>query len=230
MDDTPVPQEENKAEKKIAKRSKTPRSEFPSLEHLFGSKIRARLLSLFVHHPDRKYFIRELTREIGAQIHSVRRELENLEKLKILISEETVESDESGLRVKRKYYWTSPDSLLFPELYALMMKAELFVEKNLGEHVKKLGDFVYVALTGRFVGDLSMPVDLVFVGTPNEIELKKFLEVLKNEVGYDVNYTVFSREEYRYRKEVMDKFLYRILEGRKTVLMDRFMEEIEKKV
>lgn len=47
-------------------------------EHLFGSKTRVKLLSLFYNNPERPFYVREITRKVNEQINSVRRELQNL--------------------------------------------------------------------------------------------------------------------------------------------------------
>ena len=60
------------------------------LEKLFGSKCRKKILEKFIlehnFNPKKGFFIRELCRDIDEQINSVRRELENLNKLGILTS------------------------------------------------------------------------------------------------------------------------------------------------
>ena len=48
------------------------------LEQMFGSKTRARLMSLFLQCSQDAFYVRQLTRKIDAQLNSVRRELKNL--------------------------------------------------------------------------------------------------------------------------------------------------------
>ena len=48
------------------------------IDALFGSKTRVKLLGLFMNNPERSFYVREITRNIGEQINSVRRELANL--------------------------------------------------------------------------------------------------------------------------------------------------------
>ena len=67
------------------------------IEQLFGSKTRSRLLQLFLKQPDEKYFVRELTRKIDAQLNSVRRELNNLVELGV------VEVTSSDNKVRTSY-------------------------------------------------------------------------------------------------------------------------------
>ena len=57
------------------------------LGKLFGSKARVKILKLFLLHPDQKYYIREIARDLKLQLNSVRRELENLEAFGLLTSD-----------------------------------------------------------------------------------------------------------------------------------------------
>lgn len=50
-----------------------------SINALFGSKTRVKLLNLFFNKPDEKFYVREISRIIDEQVNSVRRELTNLE-------------------------------------------------------------------------------------------------------------------------------------------------------
>src|SRR3989338_2076793 len=76
------------------------------LEQLFGSQTRARLLGLFLLHPDKAFFVRELTRKINAQLNSVRRELQNLMQLGLVAARgaETPARRGASLAEKKKYY------------------------------------------------------------------------------------------------------------------------------
>jgi predicted transcriptional regulator len=56
------------------------------LNKLFGSNSRVKILKLFLTNPNEKYYIRQIARDLKLQINSVRRELENLEKFGLLVS------------------------------------------------------------------------------------------------------------------------------------------------
>lgn len=53
-------------------------------KNIFGSNTRAKLFRLFLTNPDEGYYVRQITRLIDEQINSVRRELNNLEEIKLL--------------------------------------------------------------------------------------------------------------------------------------------------
>ena len=80
-----------------------------TLEHLFSSKVRLKLLSLFLLNPDQAYYVRELTRQLSERINSIRRELENLEKLGLLTSK---------TEDRRKYYQVDKKFEVYNELRA----------------------------------------------------------------------------------------------------------------
>ena len=84
------------------------------IEQLFGSKTRARLLGLFLQDAEKSYYVRELTRKIGAQLNSVRRELENLKDLGLIKEEKkTAEKSSKSLAENKKYYKADPNFILF---------------------------------------------------------------------------------------------------------------------
>lgn len=198
------------------------------LEHLFGSKTRVKLLSLFLRHPEEAIFVRELTRRLDTQINAVRRELANLLKLGLIM--ETIESSEKsdGARraagVKKKFYRINRQCPLLPEISALILKAQLVLERKLDEDIVKLGDVRYLAFLGIFIGKAPSPVDLFVVGHLNQDALRKLLRSVEEELGCEINFSLMTPEEFRYRKDITDRFLYGILESPKNVVLDRLGE------
>jgi hypothetical protein len=71
------------------------------LNKLFGSNARVKLLKLFLSNPDKKFYIRQISRDISLQLNSVRRELENLEKFGLLSA---AASDDEEAESERNYY------------------------------------------------------------------------------------------------------------------------------
>lgn len=192
------------------------------LEHLFGSKTRAKLLTLFVHHPEKPFFVRELTRLIDTQINAVRRELENLVELG-LVNETDVAAVE-GVKhpgLKRKYYKMNEIFPLLQEIRMLITKAHVLMERKLDREISALGDIHYAALMGAFIGKSGSPVDLFIVGTIDGAATKKLMKKLEEELGFEVNFTCMTPQDFKYRKEITDRFLYSILEAPKNVMVNR---------
>lgn len=198
------------------------------LEQLFGSRTRVKLLSLFLRYPRDPMFVRELTRKIDTQINAVRRELSNLVKLGLITeieSSEEADPEELGTKktfgVKRKYYMANPDFPLLPEMTSLIIKAQLMIEKRLDQDIQTYGDVRYLAFLGMFIGKPRAPVDIFIVAAAFDAkQLKEALEKMEHDLGTEINFSVMTPEEFAYRKEMTDKFLYAILEAPKNVVVD----------
>jgi|SRR3989338_5303175 len=191
------------------------------LEHLFGSKTRARLLGLFLHHPDEQFFVRELTRRIDAQLNSVRREIQNLMDLGVVKEVNTPRKDGKKSAENKKYFQANTASLLFHDLRSLIQKTQVMMKQNLVQSVDESGDVDYLALTGRFVGRGELPVDLLIVGSVSQKDLQSLVRHFEDQLGSELNYTVMPREEFLYRRQITDRFLFSILEGETIVMIDR---------
>jgi hypothetical protein len=208
------------------------------LEQLFGSKTRVRLLRLFLTQQEEAFFVRELTRKVGAQINAIRNELENLVAMDLIeIDEAFINPQEDAVapatRAKerknkdaaratsqRKYYRLNKASVLYPELRALFLKSRILLEKDLIRRITKAGPVSYLALLGYFVGDEEAPTDAIVVGKINKEKLATIMRSFEREVGHEINYTVMTPHEFRYRMDLTDRFLYAILESRKVVVSD----------
>ena len=184
-------------------------------EKLFGSKTRAKLLSLFMNNSDKSYYVREFTRTINEQINSVRRELANLKSLDIVVSQ--------GKKGKL-YYKANKKSDLYTELKKIFAKSAkeetAKTEQDMIKTVKNLGDVSYAALMGHFVKDNSSPIDFFIVGKVNRRRLKTFIAQLEKEAKKELNYSLMSLDEFENRKLMFDRFMTEIMASPKDVLVD----------
>jgi hypothetical protein len=195
------------------------------LEQLFGSKTRVRLMRLFLDNPESKYYVRELTRRIGAQINAVRTELLKLKALDLVVEvdedgQPTAANSGRGDSRQKRFYQLNTDALIYPELKALFLKSRVLLEKDLVRKLSAAGSISYLALTGLFVGEENAPTDLLVVGRIRKEKLAKLITGFEHELGREINYTALSPQEYRYRKEMTDRFLFSILESKKLTVID----------
>ncbi len=204
------------------------------LEHLFGSKTRVKLLRLFLRNPAEPIFVRELTRRVETQINAVRRELMNLVKLG-LVTEAAVEEPVTGTAkkrpgLKRKYYQLNQQFPLLAEISSLILKAQVLLDRRLDQEIAALGDVRYLAFMGAFVqsGATTSPappaIDLFLVGRVDTDAFKNLMTEVEGVFGSELNFSILALEEFRYRKDLGDRFLHSILEAPKKVLIDRLHE------
>ena len=139
---------------------------------IITSKVRIKVLELFLSDISEKYHVRGVVREIKEEINAVRRELENLEKVGILKKES---------RGNRVYYWIRSDYYFFEDLISLVAKtkgigAEMIANRN------RVGRINYLMFSGRFVRRKERrredDVDILVVG---EIALPELATIIRKE-------------------------------------------------
>jgi len=199
------------------------------LSKLFGSQARAKILKLFLINSDSKFYVRELSRRLDLQINSVRRELDNLEKFGLLASgagektgvEEKKNKKNSGQSgQEKKYYHVNRDFVLYDEIRALIVKAQLLYGKDFEEKARRAGKIKLLVLSGFFTGNQESPIDILAVGQLNKPKFLQAIRSLEKDLDREINYTLMRESEFRYRKEMVDIFIYGVLEGKKIVIVD----------
>lgn len=191
------------------------------LNSLFGSPARVKILSAFLTKPDEKYYLRQLARDLELQVNSVRREIVNLEEIGLIkpVGGETKAKE-------KKYYSINKNFLLFNELKALFIKSQILSTKEFADNVQKIYTPKLLILTGFFVEEPDAKTDLLIVGKINKDKFIKTVRDLEVMIGREINYTIMDEKEYLYRREVLDIFLNKILEGSKIIVSNTLTEKL----
>ncbi len=186
------------------------------IDQLFGSKTRVKLLSLFLSNVGRPFYVREITRKIDEQINSVRRELSNLLSIGIISSETSN---------NKLFYQLNEQYEHFDALKKIFSNHTSATTKDIDDQTKPyydLGSVKIAYLMGSFVRDKSQLIDLFIVGDISKPKLNKVIKDLEKEKGGEVNYSVMLEKEYRYRKQLNDRFIHSIESSKKSVLIDEY--------
>lgn len=180
------------------------------LEKLFGSKTRAKLLSLFFENTEKSYYVREITRVIEEQINSVRRELTNLSALGLV----KIENYENKVyySANMKHPFARPMTEIFARSSSTNYAADSGDVKTMKkksiweEYVRPVSNLISALIvTNRIPGQDGL--DLLVIGDNRTHKLTHWAEVVEKRQGKPLNYVIISREDYIYRKSVRDKFL-----------------------
>lgn len=192
------------------------------LEQMFGSTTRARLMSLFLQHPNQAFFVRQLARQIDSQLNSVRREIANLIEMGLIDEKKLNEAHQTKiLAEKKKYYAANTAFILFEDLRSLFQKIQILLKQNFVEEIDAKGHIVYFIFTGRFVDVEDIPTDILIVGDVKPAELEKMIAKFETEFPYEINYTLMPKDEFLDRRQVGDRFLLSIINAEKVVMIDR---------
>lgn len=190
-------------------KSRSPKRGF--LEHLFGSRTRVKLLRLFLRHPGRPFYVREIGREVSTQIHAVRRELDRFVSVELLrVQERGVDRSSS----KKKFYVMDENVPLYSELKSLIIKSQVFVERDIVLKLREAGSIGAIFFCGAFVDEPIMESDVLIVGRLDRDKLKLIMDAFGQEVGFEIRYTVMTSVEFKYRRDVADRFLLGVIDGK----------------
>jgi predicted nucleotidyltransferase len=156
---------------------------------LFG-KTRRQLLAWLYGHPDERFYLRQLARQIGAAQGAMQREL------KLLSQVGLVTRTAEGRQV---YFQANRDSPIFRELQQLLVKtagvAELVREALLSLSSDIRLAFIYGS-GARGTLKASSDLDLLVVGSAGFRAVVAALNDTQRLVGRDVNPTVYSTHEF----------------------------------
>lgn len=190
------------------------------LEQIFSSVARTKILKFFCVHSQEKFFVRELARRLGLQLNSIRRELDNLEDFGFLLSE-----SEGG----KKYYYSNASFSLFPEIKSLVFKSLALEEMDIANKMSKVPGLKLLVFTGVLT-ESPAATDVLIVGKVNKTQFDRYLHKIAEGLPTDLRYTFMPFNDYLYRVEITDKFIYDIWAHNKIVVVDKISEKLNKNI
>jgi predicted transcriptional regulator len=155
---------------------------------LIASKTRIKLLIRFFFNPETKSYLRELAKEFNVSTNSVREELNQLTKTKLL------KSEKNGRQV---YYSAETSHPLFPELKAMVSKV-MGIDQVIGGIVNRLGDIEEAYLIDNYAeGKDTGIIDLLLVGDVDQYHLNDLSRKTERYIKRKIRSLVLSRDEYK---------------------------------
>ncbi len=182
------------------------------LSDLIISKVRVKLLKIFLGNVRGLYYVRELTRMTKEEINAIRRELENLLTVGLLQSEK---------RGNRLYYSVKTNYHLYAELVNLITKST-GVGKIVTKNRNKLGFVKFLFVTHKLARGLERKpedVDLLIVGKVIMPQVAVLAKALEKQLNTEINYSCMTEDEFNYRKSHQDPFIIKVLLQPKVMLI-----------
>ncbi len=183
------------------------------LEDIIISRVRVKMLVLFLSNPGQMFHVRDIVRKLDEEINAVRRELGHMERAGMVVKEQ---------RANRLFYLFRKDYPLFYDLMELIGKTQGLGWDIIKNRVK-LGKVKFAMLSGRYIRGKAKKspndVDLLLVGSVVLPELAQLVKGEEAKRGTELNYTVMTEEEFLFRKRRRDPFVLSILEGSRLMLI-----------
>jgi len=183
------------------------------LEDIIISRVRRKILELFLTNPGSIFHVRDIVRRISEEINAVRRELAHMEKAGMVTKEQ---------RANRLFYAFRKDYPLYYNLLELIIKSTGLGWEMIKRRVK-LGKIKFVMFSGRFIRGITPKnandIDALIVGNVVLPELSQLVKSEEVKRGRELNYTVMNEEEFEYRKRRRDPFVVSILDGSRVMII-----------
>lgn len=183
------------------------------LDTLFSSGTRVGLLTILLLEPQGKFYLRELAARSGLPVGNVRRELS------ALVAAGIVTKDVRG---KQAYYSINERCPVIPELRSMfakttgpagIIKSSL---ESLSDHIRMA--FIYGSVAkGRLTEDSD--VDLMIVGEISFKEAVNALRQAQDQLGREINPTVYPVKEFAGKVRNKDRFITSVLNEPKVYII-----------
>ena len=185
--------------------------------------------------------MREITRKIDEQINSVRRELANLLNIGIITSDTT--NNRLYYEVNQSFeHYAALSSIFGGKAFKPTKKAatkaakpeaseptvptedvveEVIVTDPFALELLKTGNVSIALYSGQFTRDDTAGVDVVIVGDVNHSAVEHAIADLELSEKKELRYSIFTTDEFKYRKQVNDRFVANVLAAKNIILIDK---------
>ncbi len=182
-------------------------------EALF-SKVRRKVLALFLLNPEKHFYFREAVRLLGDSPGSLQRELKTLTASGILTIEKI------GIHI---FYRANVASPVFAELRSIVMKTfglvDIFKDVLRSQSDGQIEIAWIYGSVARAQDTSSSDIDVIVVGSLSFRELVVILEPIEKSVMREVNPTLYSPEEFRAKLSEENNFIQNVLESDKLFII-----------
>jgi hypothetical protein len=90
----------------------------------------------------------------------------------------------------------------------------------MAKSLRSLGKVDLALLTGQFTRDELSGIDVLIVGNVNQTKADKFIAELEKSEGKELRYTVLPVDNFRYRRQINDRFISNVLGAKKQVIIN----------
>ncbi|MDO9231759.1 MAG: hypothetical protein Q7U36_04785 [bacterium] len=175
------------------------------LEILFGSKERARLLRFFLQNPEPAFSLPEIISRNMLNAGRSKSELNSLANIKFILKR---------IKAGKTFYQLNQDFNFYPELKNLIAKSNVYPQCQSLSKIAKIGNVKLALISGVFINYSKSKADMIIVGDAvSKAKLKNLMSSLEAEIGKEINFVLMTMDEFKYRLNMLDKFVLEFLEG-----------------
>jgi predicted nucleotidyltransferase len=182
------------------------------LSRLITSKTRVKVLTLFLTHPDERFYFKNLIDRLHVPPTILHSELRRFEEIGLL---------ESQREANIKFYRVNKNFPLYPELKSIVFKT-VGLADYLKEALSKIGHiesaFIYGSVA-KNVEDVRSDIDLTVIGDVDMDELHDAVDKAEEAISREISFTVFDPKEWQERIKKKESFVMDVLRNPKIFLI-----------
>jgi len=197
-----------------------------TLEKLFGSSARVKILRLFLMNANEIIEKNDVQKRAKVTSANATKELNMLEKIDILKTKSFFKEKEyktgNTKKVRQKGYIVNSDHKLFISLQSLLINNSPMTSSSITNKLGKSGKLKLIIVSGIFIQDPDSRIDLLVVGDSlRENTLRNTITAIEAEIGKQIRYAVFQTEDFKYRLGVYDRLVKDIMDYPHQVILDK---------
>jgi len=182
------------------------------IDTIVSSKTANKLLAIFVTHPQKEFYLRQLSRMSASSLRPTQLALAKLTKACILTSRR---------QANFKYYKINRKSPIYDEVRNIILKTE-GVGKLLEQELKGLRDITCAFIYGSLARDkmkASSDIDICLIGNIRMDDLAHVVRRLEDKLSREVSMVTFTPSEWRKKLKSRNAFIKDILKSKKIKLI-----------
>jgi len=182
------------------------------LKSLFSSNTRIGLLKLFLLNPQADFYVRQIEKVTSLPLRAIQREIYNLTNIGLLMQRA------SG---NRKYYSLNTAHPLRNELKSIILKSTGIVDA-LKKRLEDVKDIDMAFIYGSYAKDterLISDIDLFVIGDISSRQLSSLLSREKAALAREINFSLYSKNEFINRKKTGNHFISSVLKDKKIFII-----------
>ena len=185
----------------------------PTLDVLFDSPVRARVLKLFLYNQETSFETKTIAKILNINQATINKHLNGLREINF-VNRKIIKG--------KNIFKINPHFYFYGELKELVTKANPASKEKLVDRILSLGKVKLAIISGVFMNFEGARADLMLVGDDiNQIKFDKFLKYLEAEVGKEINCAVMNAKEFYYRYNMYDRFVRDILDFKHEKLINK---------
>ena len=171
-----------------------------TFEQFCNSETKSRLIKFFIYNGAQFYHISDIAKQLGVKARSIRGDL-----LKLL--------DAGFLKSRSAHFSVNYKFPYFSELKELVLKFPAVSDETIVKEAQKIGAVKLMIVAGVFLNSSKSRADLLIVGDKiSEKKFARFLRSIESSVGKELHYVLMNTHEFKYRREMFDRFVLDVLE------------------